>query len=321
MPRYALHGLVVQFPVRIDGFLPAPEDAVPDLDVAWATAPRIDPASRGGWHAIPLDQKKRASPVYRAWRHDDLGYLWHCSGPRTSVEYHISPDLRRIEVWRNPALSLLKLMRPAFGQALAFLLRARGRLLLHAAGIEIEGRAVLLVGASGHGKSTLLFELLRQGCHFLSDDMALPDFLGSEPVVHAGHGTVKLLPDVVTRAAGGADLGWPIAAGGIKREAMVTAQQVGSASPIAAIVVLDPRGTSRSVVLEPISAGEAIVALMEQIHPRHLPVGTLAPGELPILFERLSRLVARAPVLRLRRPDRIEDVPEAARAVIAALNG
>lgn len=44
---------------------------------------------------------------------------------------------------------------------------------LHAAGLAKEGKGLLLVGPSGSGKSSLALSLIRQGWHYLSDDMLI----------------------------------------------------------------------------------------------------------------------------------------------------
>lgn len=44
---------------------------------------------------------------------------------------------------------------------------------LHAAGLAKEGKGLLLVGPSGSGKSSLALSLVRQGWHYLSDDMLI----------------------------------------------------------------------------------------------------------------------------------------------------
>jgi hypothetical protein len=49
---------------------------------------------------------------------------------------------------------------------------ASGLSVLHSGAVARDGQAVLLVGSSGHGKTTLTLELMRRGWRFLSDDFA-----------------------------------------------------------------------------------------------------------------------------------------------------
>ena len=56
--------------------------------------------------------------------------------------------------------------------ALAPVLRRRGYYLVHAFVANYEGRALMLVGSSGSGKTTTGLRLIREGWGFLSDDVA-----------------------------------------------------------------------------------------------------------------------------------------------------
>jgi hypothetical protein len=64
---------------------------------------------------------------------------------------------------------------------LAWLLPSRGGVMLHAAGLVVEGRAFLLVGPEGSGKSTWVRLGQRAGARVLSDDVVLVDGAGPEP--------------------------------------------------------------------------------------------------------------------------------------------
>ncbi len=50
--------------------------------------------------------------------------------------------------------------------------RVRSHVLLHAGVVAYQGQAVVLAANAFHGKTTLVLELLRRGCSFLSDEMA-----------------------------------------------------------------------------------------------------------------------------------------------------
>jgi hypothetical protein len=55
---------------------------------------------------------------------------------------------------------------------------ATGATVLHSGAVSRGGQAALLVGSSGHGKTTLTLELVRRGWRFLSDDFAPVDAAG-----------------------------------------------------------------------------------------------------------------------------------------------
>lgn len=54
----------------------------------------------------------------------------------------------------------------------AIVTRVRSHLLIHAGVISYNGQGVILVADARHGKTTLVLELIRRGCNFLSDEMA-----------------------------------------------------------------------------------------------------------------------------------------------------
>lgn len=67
---------------------------------------------------------------------------------------------------------------PFFTLPLVEMLKRRGLFSVHAAGVAVDGRAVVVAGGTGAGKSTLTLALLRAGFEFLGDDMS---FLRHEP--------------------------------------------------------------------------------------------------------------------------------------------
>jgi hypothetical protein len=72
-----------------------------------------------------------------------------------------------------------------FHLALIELLRRRGLYTIHATALEYNGRAVLIPGNSGRGKTTSFISLLRSGYRYLSDD---------HPLLHDAGARVEVLP-------------------------------------------------------------------------------------------------------------------------------
>ena len=80
------------------------------------------------------------------------------------------------------------------GPVFAILLHQRGILALHAAAVEIDGGAVVLMGPQGCGKSTLAATLYKRGHGILADDVTAIQFNGDNgPISLAWISTAEAL--------------------------------------------------------------------------------------------------------------------------------
>lgn len=78
----------------------------------------------------------------------------------------------RLLVDPDPGVPLPAAITYLLGTTLTALLYQRGGMALHGAAVALDGRAHLLVGPSGRGKSTLSAALCTLGCTLLCDDVA-----------------------------------------------------------------------------------------------------------------------------------------------------
>jgi hypothetical protein len=84
------------------------------------------------------------------------------------------------------------------GSAVGALLIQRGMLVLHGNALEKDGRAIVCLGHSGDGKSTLAYALMQRGWRLLADDLVA---VTGEGLVLPGIPRIKLWEDA-TRAFG-----------------------------------------------------------------------------------------------------------------------
>ena len=77
-------------------------------------------------------------------------------------------------------------------------LTLQGEETLHATVLEMEGRAVGLLGQSGAGKSTLAAYLISRGADLITDDMLRVSFAGDTILAHPGPYRLKLLDQPAT---------------------------------------------------------------------------------------------------------------------------
>ena len=98
----------------------------------------------------------------------------------------LDAEVGRVEGWLVQPGRLAPDWAGSFVQLAAIeLLRTRGLYAIHGAALEKDGCGVLIVGASGAGKTTACLSLMRSGYGCLSDD---------HPLLHAGSPDLRLLP-------------------------------------------------------------------------------------------------------------------------------
>lgn len=103
----------------------------------------------------------------------------------------------------NPDRLPSNLIEYMFHLALIELLRRRGLYTIHATALEYNGRAILIPGNSGRGKTTSFISLLRSGYRYLSDDHPLLQDSGTHvevlpfPIkINVTDATVQFFPEL-----------------------------------------------------------------------------------------------------------------------------
>ena len=108
----------------------------------------------------------------------------------------------------NPDRLPSNLIEYLFHLALIELLRRRGLYTIHATALEHNGRAILIPGNSGRGKTTSFISLLRSGYRYLSDDHPLLQDSGTHvevlpfPIkINVTDATVQFFPELGAASA------------------------------------------------------------------------------------------------------------------------
>ena len=78
---------------------------------------------------------------------------------------------------------------------LAFILRLRGLVPLHASAVVVQDRAVLFAGAGGVGKSSIAAAFALLGYPVLSDDIVVMSHSGGCVLAHPSHARLSMWPD------------------------------------------------------------------------------------------------------------------------------
>jgi hypothetical protein len=139
-----------------------------------------------------------------------------------------------------------------------------GSLVLHAAGVLIDDSAVLLIGQSGFGKSTLAASFQQNGFQLLGDDaMVIVDDRG-EQRCRAVYPSLRLFPDSITTLFDGTVRSSEVGTYTVKRNIHVAASTAENENfPVKAVFFLCPCGSDEMLVVKPVATSNACMKMIE----------------------------------------------------------
>lgn len=175
------------------------------------------------------------------------------------------------EIWLafDPPLTAVDAAHFLLEPVLAFVLRGRGILVLHASAVEWCGRGVAFCGPAGTGKSTAAAACVADGAALISDDVVAVTrggLHGEEWVAHRGTGAIRLWDDAARLVVADLDAAPPFSATWDKRvigAAALGARHAGPSTPLSMVCLLSrQRGTAGEVRIESIDGHAALRALI-----------------------------------------------------------
>ncbi len=187
----------------------------------------------------------------------ERGDIWTFISPRFRSAFHYSDfslNLMDVETgraifWVDSAAALpLSTLAAPFRTLFHWWTAHHGMQLVHAAALVQDGRAVLITGQGGTGKSSTALACLQSGMGYIGDDYVL---LSRQPElrVHSLYRTAKLLVDDLPRAGALADTAMVLAG----EPKAIVYPDVSLASDFAVALVLTPRfGDSDDTFAEPV---------------------------------------------------------------------
>lgn len=101
-------------------------------------------------------------------------------------------DGNKITVDAKPEISNTTIKSFILSQGMGVLLHQRGVFTIHSNAVEIDGKAVLLCGKSGAGKSTISAELINRGYKFINDDISVLQNIDGKFYINPGIRQLKL---------------------------------------------------------------------------------------------------------------------------------
>ena len=154
---------------------------------------------------------------------------------------------------------------------------------LHAGAVSRNGRGILLLGDSGHGKSTLTLELVaHHGWNYLTDEAGLLD---SRQIIH------PFLKTVSCKRLGivSLDPAWTVRQFGADHQAAVPKAKHGGPAPLHAVFFVK-YSPDKEPCIEPVKKSEALLRLMNAQIGRAKSVATL---------EQMAEVVKKADAFQL----------------------
>ncbi|MCG5062164.1 MAG: hypothetical protein KA714_30420 [Limnoraphis sp. WC205] len=200
-----------------------------------------------------------------------------------------------------------KLQLALVGTVMAILLQQRGALVLHASAVEINSKAVLFLGNSGEGKSSMAAALQAQGYTVIADDVAAVNWEEGRAVLAPGFPQIKLSQEVAESLGYDWELLWQLHPRLEKRGLRVAQNFPQNSLPIERIYVL---ASASEVKCKPMKAQAGLMALMQ-----HSELMNLIDFQEVNNFERCASLVQSCQLVCLQRPRNLALLPELVQVV------
>jgi hypothetical protein len=286
--HYRIGGLLVESSLALQGAIPAPPAAAPDVVVRLGDVPTELPG---------------ASIRGPNWVASDDAFLLTVP----AVARYLIVGGREIRIDVEPGVELADAQVFLLGTAFGLLQHQRGRMVLHASAVAVGDSAALFCGPSGSGKSTLAAALNRRGYPCASDDVCGIDFSSGAPVVLPDGRMLKLWSDTVSHLEMGARQGPSIGRRLDKYYIEPESTAVDRSLTVAAVYVLAVAGPQRRAGVSRLGNADAAVLLRRNAY-RPSVVNKI--GLEAAYLEWSSRLQRQAGVFSLTRPFDLAATPE-----------
>ena len=282
MPLYRISGLTVAAEMELPGVValsgpPAPED----VEIRNRPVPDELPgvATRG--------------PI---WEMDRRRFLLRLPG----IGRFLADSGRTLDVEPEHGTHAADSMPFVLGTAFGALLHQRGKFVLHASAVAVDGKAYAFCGRSGIGKSTLAAALCRAGCRFISDDMSaidLDEF--GEPVLWPDGRRLKLFDDSVSLCNLGDSRREAVRSRIGKHYVEPPSTTVDGPVPLGAVYILHEPAVASPSAIERLSRLDAAQMLLLQTYRRRM---VLAMGGAATQVRITGSILRSVPVFQLTRP-------------------
>jgi hypothetical protein len=200
-------------------------------------------------------------------------------------------------------------------QVMPRVLAHQGNFVIHAAGVRLGDEAILLMGGSGFGKSTLSTSFDQAGFALLGDDAMIIEALQT-PTAQAVYPSLRLMPDSIAALFPQPVPSSPIAHYSAKLRIDLPDAEGSAPLPIRALFQIAAQSTP-DISLRPLRARETCINLVESSF-------ALDPADTELAAERLKvagDLANSLPAFEIAYPRNYARLPDVRAAILSAIPG
>ena len=198
-------------------------------------------------------------------------------------------------------------------QVIPRLLSHSGSFVFHAGAVRLGGAALLLLGQSGRGKSTLVASFDQAGLALLGDDAMVLSMPGGIPHVKPVYTSLRLYPDSLNALMPEGAAAGPVAHYTDKQRIDVdVSSDLGAELPVQALFSIAAPGVGEQIRLRRLATAEACMLLIEGSF-------ALDPSDLDKARRRLddaSALANRVPAFEISYPRDYARLPDVRQAIL-----
>jgi hypothetical protein len=294
--RYAAYGLTLESNVPLPSVSGDSGHAPADVAVRLTESDQIQAPGLPGervWYASP-ERDEQDVPWLTVWRGDGFRFVYG-----EGAEFLVGLDGATVAGrWRQP-LTVSDAASYVLGPVLAFALRLRGVVPLHAGAIVADGAALLFAGPAGAGKSSTVAAAGARGCAVLSDDVVPVRVMAGAIIASPGFPRISVWDDTASAIIGPPSAHLPPWSASYGKRCLDLPEHgfrfCDRPAPVGAIYLLEAPGAP-DLQVRRLSAREALLALAANTYGGYLLDRRMRAAE----FDVLAAVAQRVTVSTLR---------------------
>lgn len=307
--KYLIYGLKISTNQPIPALVPVQNSEIVDIDIALLGQQQnqLPLLSEANWFLHPNSIQGTGINIWQAQSDDGVYFrLQFISLDSQAIEFIINPNGRRVwAFWslETPFSNVVALLQ---GSVLGRVLLLRGVLCLHASVVNLNGKAIAIVGHSGQGKSTTAAAFAQLGFPILADDIAALKQDGTKFWVQPGYACLRLWRNTLLTLGCSVEELSKVSTYAEKRYLDLSIsgdkqwQFHQQPLPLSGIYLLGKREfADLKPEVIPISQSEALGELAANLYGKRI----LDKQRIVNNFQQLSQLVQIVPIRRLERPN------------------